>query len=254
MSESAKPARAHETVIEIDAPVNEVWRAITEPEALARWFAPKMTVQPGKGGLVVADWGPGLEWNTRIEAWEPPMHLRLVETRDQVMSSSPDKEALAASRLVQDYTIEARGCTTVLRLVHSGFGDSEGWDQEFEGTRSGWASCFLRMKLGLEEHRGEAAENFIVTQTAAGLTPQQALDRLNQEILKESWTTVLTGYYHVCLLAAEWNRSVITVSIQRIPAGALVYLEFLLFGTTATHERDGIEQAWKARLASLFTS
>ena len=33
--------RAHETVTEIDAPIEEVWKALTEASEIARWFAPK---------------------------------------------------------------------------------------------------------------------------------------------------------------------------------------------------------------------
>ena len=63
----SKAVRAHETRVVIDAPVEEVWKALTEASALSRWFAPKMSVAPGVGGFVLADWGPGLEWKTGIE-------------------------------------------------------------------------------------------------------------------------------------------------------------------------------------------
>ena len=55
------------------------------------------------GGFVVADWGPGLEWKTAIEVWEPNRHLRLVENRDRVMTSAPVDQRLDPCRLVQDY-------------------------------------------------------------------------------------------------------------------------------------------------------
>jgi uncharacterized protein YndB with AHSA1/START domain len=106
---SEASGRSHETSIEIDVPIEEVWKAITEAEAISRWFAPKMTVEPGVGGFVLADWGPGLEWKTTIEVWEPNHHLRLVETRDRVMSAAPVQESLEPCRLVQDYYLEAAG-------------------------------------------------------------------------------------------------------------------------------------------------
>src|SRR5262249_61653105 len=142
----------HDTRIEIDTPIEEVWKAITEASAMSRWFAPKMTVEPGVGGFVLADFGPGLEWKTTIEVWEPNRHLRLVETREQVISASAVSEALEPCRLVQDYYLEAAGGKTVLRLVHSGFGSGEAWDVEYDGTRGGGPICFFRMKLGLGKH------------------------------------------------------------------------------------------------------
>jgi uncharacterized protein YndB with AHSA1/START domain len=59
--------RAHETTVTLDAPIEEVWTILTQADAIAWWFAPKVTVDPGKGGSIVADWGPGLEWKTAIE-------------------------------------------------------------------------------------------------------------------------------------------------------------------------------------------
>ena len=85
---SETAARQHETAIEIDAPIEEVWKAITDAAAMARWFAPKMTVEPGVGGFVIADWGQGIEWKTTIEIWEPNRRLRLVETRDHFIGAS----------------------------------------------------------------------------------------------------------------------------------------------------------------------
>jgi uncharacterized protein YndB with AHSA1/START domain len=47
-------SRSHETRIVIDAPIEEVWKAIAEAAGLARWFAPEMTVEPGAGGSMLA--------------------------------------------------------------------------------------------------------------------------------------------------------------------------------------------------------
>src|SRR5262249_60351970 len=132
-AKSPATGRQHETRIEIDTPIEEVWKAITEASAMSRWFAPKMTVEPGVGGFVLADFGPGLEWKTAIEVWEPNRHLRLVETRDQVMSASPVAEPLEPCRLVQDYYLEAAGGKTVLRLGHSGVGVGEAWGRGYWG-------------------------------------------------------------------------------------------------------------------------
>jgi uncharacterized protein YndB with AHSA1/START domain len=132
--------RSHETRIEIAAPIEEVWKALTEASEIARWFAPNIKVEPGVGGIFLADWGPGIEWKTAIEVWEPNRHLRLAETREQ-----PEP-----CRLLQDYFLEVEGGKTVLRLVHSGFGTSAEWDNEYEGTRGGWPVCFFRLKHGLE--------------------------------------------------------------------------------------------------------
>src|ERR1700693_6125910 len=106
MSET-KAVRAHETRVEIDRPTEEVWKAITDAREIARWFAGKMTVEPGVGGFVLAESCPGMEWKTMIEVWEPNRHLRLTENRDRVVSGSGLEEVSEACRLVEDFYLEA---------------------------------------------------------------------------------------------------------------------------------------------------
>lgn len=139
--------RSHETSIEIEAPLEEVWKAITEAEEIQKWFAPKVTVKPGVGGSMTGSWGPGMEGTQQIEVWEPNRHLRLIDEREQSV------------RLVVDYFLESAQGKTVLRLVHSGFGASAEWDGEYSGTQSGWAGFFRVLKYTIEKQRGKAVRN-----------------------------------------------------------------------------------------------
>src|SRR5215831_9196636 len=250
-SESSETARRqHETTIEIDAPIEEVWKAITDAVAMSRWFAPKMTVEPGVGGFVIADWGQGIEWKTSIEIWEPNRHLRLVETRDHFIGASPVAETFEPCRLIQDYYLDSAGGKTVLRLVHSGFGSGENWDIEYEGTRGGWAGCFFRMKLGLEQHCDQPVHNKFMAWTCHG--------RGYAEVLKEIESASafpldvrLRGEYHFCAVLPDLNDSVLNVSAQPCTVGTMAYVEALLYGS-AGERAEGFESEWKARLASLF--
>src|SRR5262249_43362101 len=219
-AKSPATGRQHETRIEIDTPIEEVWKAITEASAMARWFAPKMTVEPGVGGFVLADFGPGLEWKTTIEVWEPNRHLRLVETREQVISASAVSEALEPCRLVQDYYLEAAGGKTVLRLVHSGFGSGEAWDVEYDGTRGGWPICFLRMKLGLEQHRNESVNRMTLTWPCHGTEHGPVLERI-ESAAGRTLDIKLRGRYDFCAVLPELNGSVLSVSVQPSPTGSL---------------------------------
>jgi len=242
--------RKHETQIEIDVPIEEVWRALTEADAVARWFAPKMTVEPGVGGFVLADFGPGLEWKTTIEVWEPNRHLRLVETRDQGMSDSPVSEAREPCRLVQDYYLEAAGGKTVLRLVHSGFGSGEAWDVEYDGTRGGWPICFLRMTLGLEQHRNESVNRMTVTWPCHGSEHEPVLERIESAAVR-TLDIRLRGKYDFCAVLPELNGSVLSVSVQPSPTGLMAYVEILLFAA-AGEQAGALESEWKRRLETLY--
>ena len=129
-----------EKEIEIDATPEEVWRALTEGEELKRWFPLDARVTPGVGGVVWLSWGEGSEWEAPIEVWEPKKHLRTVD---------------APTKLAVDYFIESRGGKTILRLVHSGFGDDM-WDDELDTLSSGWASFLANLRHYLEVHPGKA--------------------------------------------------------------------------------------------------
>jgi uncharacterized protein YndB with AHSA1/START domain len=49
-SEDKKPGWTHEAKIELPAPAERVWRALTDPAELKRWFAEGVEVEPKQGG------------------------------------------------------------------------------------------------------------------------------------------------------------------------------------------------------------
>lgn len=136
-----------EKEIAIDATPEEVWRALSEGEQLKRWFPLDARVKPGVGGAVWLSWGEGSDWESPIEIWEPNRHLRTVDT-------TPATRDKPAARIAVDYIIKTRGGTTVLRVVHSGFADDAG-DDEQQSLDAGWASFLATLKNYLERHRGE---------------------------------------------------------------------------------------------------
>ena len=52
--------------ISIAAPVDAVWKALTDAEELVRWFPPVATVQPGPGGRLRREWQTGEAIEERI--------------------------------------------------------------------------------------------------------------------------------------------------------------------------------------------
>lgn len=238
--------RSHETRVEIEAAIEDVWNALTKPAEAARWFAPNMEIDLRPGGEHVADWGPGLRWRSSIEVVEPLRHFRLSEVRDEVFTAAAERRKLPSARLVQDYYLETEHGRTVLRLVHSGFGEEEEWDEEYDGTRQGWRACFLRMKLMLERHRGEIARNFIVSKEMVGTTRAQALAKV-RAAAPAGITIVFDGETEFAGVVPEWNYSVFNVSSQSVTQGCMVYVEFVLWGVEAS-QAEAIEAEWSARL------
>ncbi|HEX6177900.1 MAG TPA: SRPBCC domain-containing protein, partial [Thermoanaerobaculia bacterium] len=103
-----------EREIEIAATPEEVWKAISDGEELKRWFPLDARVRPGVCGSVWLSWGEGSEWESPIEIWEPNRRLGTVDT-------IPGEGGAAPARIAVDYVIEARGGTTIVRAVTSGF-------------------------------------------------------------------------------------------------------------------------------------
>ncbi len=147
--------RSIEQVIDIDAPIDDVWRALSDAEELMRWFPLNAAVTPGRGGAIHLAWGDAFKWDMAIDLWNPPTRLRTLQTRigpydvagNIVDASNPIAIAL-------EYTLESVGGKTRLRLVHSGFGTDQTWDDEFEGTVKGWGFELRGLRHYLEHHRG----------------------------------------------------------------------------------------------------
>lgn len=148
-SETEASGRKVETGIEIQAPAEAVWKALTEAEELQNWFPFEAKVEPGEGGSIWLGWDEIATWDSTIEVWEPERHLR---TTYAFPRAADEKER--PPRLAVDYYLEGRGGGTYLRLVHSGFGSGEAWDEEYDGVRRGWAYELKSLRHYLERHRG----------------------------------------------------------------------------------------------------
>ncbi len=191
-------SRQHITEIEIDATPDQVFRAITEAEGIARWFAPYVKVEPGPDGKMVGgrysvSWDPAQEGNSTILAWEPGKRFTAASERARAYGSETEPGPL--HKVVVDYQIEAKGGKTILRLVHSGFGEGEGWDAEFNATRTGWPIFLWILKHGLERHPG--VDTLTVTAMAPrGVSAEEAWKRLIPAGLKPGDTYQLADGTH----------------------------------------------------------
>jgi len=175
------PSRSIEQTIEIDAPPETVWKALTDPKELTRWFPLEARVEPGVGGTIFYSWGERWKGSSRIEAWEPGKRLRMVgfpeagqTTTSQGQSAEPGANG---ARLVVDFLLEGRDGKTILRLVHSGFGNGSEWDDEYHSVRRGWAFELRGLRHYLEKHRGRD-RNVAWVRLPLGMTVDQAWGRL----------------------------------------------------------------------------
>jgi uncharacterized protein YndB with AHSA1/START domain len=139
--------------LDISAPPQEVWRALTEAGELVRWFPLQARVTPGKGGTVFWGWDQHWAWESRVDEWEPSQRLRLVEHRPAFdASGQPLPEP--AHTMAMEFTLETQAGGTRLRIVHSGFGRGANWDDELDSVSGGWQFELRSLKHYLERHKG----------------------------------------------------------------------------------------------------
>jgi uncharacterized protein YndB with AHSA1/START domain len=152
----AKIARAYEKKIEVAAPADAVWKAITDGEELSRWFCLEATCQPEVGGEQHIDWGGGAKATNKIVICQPNAHLRTEAVK-------PERSRPASGEpYAIDWYLETEGGTTLVRMVASGFGEGADWDHEYDGTYQGWDLYHTTLKHYLENHRGKAATNVVI--------------------------------------------------------------------------------------------
>lgn len=145
MTKDVKPKATLEMQVDVDAPIAAAWKAVTEAEGLANWFGPIAKVSaPGLNGEVTIAWSDEMAFTTRVDAWEPERHVRWIA--EDMMGPG--------ITLTTDFHLEARGGKTRIRLVQSGFGEFDGWDDFFESTETGWAYFLYNLRLYLETHLG----------------------------------------------------------------------------------------------------
>jgi len=150
-----KPVRAADITLPIDAPLEDVWKALTDGRELTRWFPLQADVEPRVGGRVAWRWLNQFAMLSHIDAWNPPLRLRLVQKRE--VPHGADGAALdsePAAEVAIEFTLETREGRTWLHLVHSGFGDGTAWDDELEGVTNGWNYELRSLIHYLAHHRG----------------------------------------------------------------------------------------------------
>jgi len=149
-----KKSRIVELEVTVGATPEAVWAALTEPSELMRWFPPLVAGQAGPGEELLFSWGPDVQWRTQIVAWEPGRHLRWRDLPGQATTSDTDQPG-APEPMAVDWRLEAVGGKVIVRLVQSGFGEGESWDDFYDGTDMGWRFFLNALRHYLEHHRGQ---------------------------------------------------------------------------------------------------
>lgn len=133
----------------IDAPVDVVWRVVTEPEQVSMWFSDEVDLEakPGYEGV--------LTFNDRATKQSLSVHVT-VESVEQDRSFSyrwlhPQGAAAGeGNSLLVEFTLTPEGEGTRLRVVETGL-EHMGWPHEQQDAyvrehNEGWVTHFARLR------------------------------------------------------------------------------------------------------------
>ena len=126
------PARVIEKTVEFDVAIERVWRAVTDPEELSRWFGheTRLELTPGSEGAMI--WRDHGAYALKVEIVEPPHRF----VWSWIHEPGVAFEDAPATRVEWSLSPRNDGGTT-LRLRESGFltdlhhqQNTGGWDEE----------------------------------------------------------------------------------------------------------------------------
>lgn len=130
--------------VEIEAPVDVVWRTITEPDQISRWFADRVELELKPGGRGYLAFGEDKGTAIVVDTVDEPTRFSFWWNRPQDDDPTPQNSVLV------EFTLTATGPQrTRLRVVETGVARL-GWsDADKQGYaddhRNGWVQCFTRL-------------------------------------------------------------------------------------------------------------
>ena len=130
----------------IEAPVDVVWRTITEPEQIQKWFAERVELELKPGGAGYLRFNKDVATAIVVETVEEPTTFAFRWNRTQ----DPDPDPALGNTVLVEFTLSAQGPErTHLRVVETGL-EPLPWPQDeklsyAKDHRGGWTECFARL-------------------------------------------------------------------------------------------------------------
>src|SRR5690242_8695044 len=123
-----------ERTVRLAQPPATVWAALTTPEGLAAWFGDSVTIDLRPGGAAQMTFRSGLTVEMRVERVEEPAVFGFTWRLPNLAEHDP-------RRTYVEFTLEATGSGTTLRVVESGFAQlpDESRHTTYDSHVEGWA-------------------------------------------------------------------------------------------------------------------
>lgn len=124
----------------VKRPAEQVYRAFTTDVVLREWLSNGASVNAKEGGRLVLWWSDGYQVFGRYTALE----------ENEAVSFTWFGDNEPAETQV-DVTLTANADSTTVKIVHSGLGEGEGWDELADGLTKGWEDGIENLTAVLEE-------------------------------------------------------------------------------------------------------
>ena len=250
--------RSVQVEVEVPGSPEQVWEAIATGPGISSWFVPaEFEERDGKPVAVKLDFGAGMTTNAPVTMWDPPR--KWAAQSDGWVPGSPP--------IANEWSVEARGGgTCIVRIVHSLFASTDDWDDQLEGTKSGWPAFLRTLRIYLTHFRGRRSTTMKWMAPAAG-TDAEAWERLTAALgltgvsVGQRWTApagvpalsgvaeyVSQGPYDALLRLDRPGPGIAALGAFSFPGGqSMVAVNFYLYGddagATVAHESP-IWEAW----------
>jgi len=121
-----------------------VFRAVTEPKEIVRWFLAKAELPPKKGARYRFEWPGGYSHEGTVLDFVPGRRVTL---------SWPNGPVSRRFHTRVTFSVRRAGKGTFLTVHHSGFPPTPVGIEQYGGTESGWAYYLVNLRSVLEHGR-----------------------------------------------------------------------------------------------------
>jgi hypothetical protein len=197
--------------VTISAPIDQVWRALRDPEQIDKWFGWDADTLKDEIDLIFLSEATKADEATHTIAFG-------------------EWEGTADS-----FVLEPRGNATLLRVVRSGPAAALTWDDVYSEVAEGWISFVQQLRLYIEDHKdevrrtiylsGKAAPDQALPSDALGLTEAKGKaigSAYNASVINETLDGMLyhRSRFQTGFTVAEWGNGLLVVTDRPEGPGA----------------------------------
>jgi uncharacterized protein YndB with AHSA1/START domain len=217
MSEQQKPFRVE---VVVEAPRDVVWRALTEPDEIRRWFG----------------------WD--YDGLDAEIRFIFVDHAERV---APDRIELDDGGPRQTIELEDDGPRTIVRVVCPGSVADAEWDDLFDGMEEGWRTFLEQLRHQLERHPEGARRTLYLTGEAE---PAAVLPAIEEAVPGEAWRA---GRFQWLVATPRYGDGLVSVA-ARVPLDEAGRVPLAVTVTSYDLDDAGFAAAraeWEARWSVL---